>query len=268
MGAKHDWIPFYVSLILLVILAAVFTFAYFQLTARITDNNNSVTELQGKLALVQSDLSAADSRLISLTSQLSGLTETLVNNDSKFVSIDTQLSSAKTQLTQYSQDLENINAQITDLKGQNTTSGSQITTLQTQLDAMKSQLASALNTITTLQNQVAAQQSTINSLSQAIAYSTALFSRTISQAPGTNTLVYTFTPSYSGLLVINGTSNTVTAYILVVNNTNGTSSTYNFGTGTTVYAQLIANNNYSVYFGNRNTAGTITATLNGVYQPY
>lgn len=90
-------------------------------------------------------------------------------------------------------------------------------------------------------------------------------SQTISQGPNTQTVVYTFSPTYSGYIFINGTSSSSTGYILVINTNSGASNTYNFGTSTTINAQLNSGNTYAIYFGNRDTSGNITATLTGTY---
>jgi hypothetical protein len=96
----------------------------------------------------------------------------------------------------------------------------------------------------------------------------ALFSsQTVSQGPNVQTIVYTFTPAYSGHTSITGTSSSSTGYLLVTNTSSGVSNNYIFGTGTAVSAPLTANNSYSIYFGNHDSSGLITATLTGIYQP-
>lgn len=90
-------------------------------------------------------------------------------------------------------------------------------------------------------------------------------SQTISQGPGLQTLVYTFTPVYTGYVTISGTSSSSTGYILVVNTTSGISTTYTFGNGTTINAPLTSGSSYGIYFGNHDTSGAITAILTGTY---
>jgi hypothetical protein len=92
-------------------------------------------------------------------------------------------------------------------------------------------------------------------------------SQAVSQEAGAQTTVYTFTPAYSGNMFINGTSNSLTSYILVVNTKPNTSTIYNFGKGIENKIPLISGNTYLIYFGNHDTSGTITATLTGTYQP-
>jgi hypothetical protein len=64
---------------------------------------------------------------------------------------------------------------------------------------------------------------------------TTLFtSQSVYQGANTQTQVYSFSPTYPGIISISGTSSSTTGYIRIVNNTTGTSANYSFGTGATV----------------------------------
>jgi peptidoglycan hydrolase CwlO-like protein len=90
-------------------------------------------------------------------------------------------------------------------------------------------------------------------------------SKTISQAHSTQTLLYTFTPTYNGYIYISGTSSSTTGYIRLINNSTSTFTDYAFGTGTTINAVVNAGYSYSLVFGNSDASGLITATLSAIY---
>ncbi len=201
-------------------------------------NNVQISTLQGQLA--------------SSTSQNSALQNQVSFDSTQISSLQGQLSSATSQVASLQTQVSTNNSQISRLQSQHSTDATQISTLQNQSSSYQSQITSLQSQISSLQSQISSGRS----------YQTTLFSsQTISQGPYVQTLVYTFTPTYSGISYISGTSSSSTGYISVTNTTTGASNPYTFGTGTTISAPLIAGNNYSIYFGNHDSVGTITATL-------
>jgi len=95
--------------------------------------------------------------------------------------------------------------------------------------------------------------------------STLFTSQGVSQSANTQTLLYTFVPTYSGNIYISGTSSSSTGYIRVTNNTLNATVTYAFGTGTSITIPITGGYSYSIYFGNTDATGTITATLSASY---
>ena len=109
-------------------------------------------------------------------------------------------------------------------------------------------------------------KTTVDKLTAPAPHSVILFSsQTISQAFGTQTLLYALTTPYSGFISISGTSSSTTGYIRVTNNTTGFTTYYVFGTGNNVNVTVNAGQRYTLYFGNSDTLGTITATLSAIY---
>ncbi len=267
MEERHDWLPFFVSFIIILIVAAGFTILYYQLTSRIAQSNNAISQLTDQVASFPGQLTTEDSKISSLNNQFSDLLVSMASNNATLSVLNDKLSDASSQLSGFTQQLNSITSDIGTLKDDNTSSSSQITALQNQLNSFQTQLSSTQSTITSLQSQISAQQSAIASAAQAASVQGVLFtSHMISEGPSTSSLVYSFTTAYSGYLTISGTSNSATGYILIANSTSGVTATYNFGTGTTLNIPLNAGNTFSIYFGNRDSVGTIVAALNGTYQ--
>jgi chaperonin cofactor prefoldin len=273
MNERHDWLT-YVNLIVLVIVIVAFSVLYYQMSSHITNNDSAITTLQNQTTTLQSQLSSTNSQISSLGGEISTLTNDLTNDGTQISSLNSQLGSANSQITALSQQLDDANTKIGTLQADDSSSSSQIATLQSQqssllntINSLQSQLTSTQGTVNSLQSEINEEQSTINTLTSEINTPVTLFSsQGISQGPNTTTLVYEFTPAYTGYISVSGISSSATGYILIVNNDAGTSSTYAFGTGTTIYVQLVNSDDYSIYFGNRDTSGIITATLSGTYQ--
>lgn len=240
---------FLVTLVILVILIVTSAIIDLQVFSRVTGNTNAVAALQTEAATLQGQLT-------SVNSQMSSLANELATANSDISAVKTQVATDSSQISTDTGQLSTLSQQVS----QASSAGSQVSTLQNQIATLQTDLS-------TLTSQVTSLQTTVNSLSVGGTTTTnTLFSgQPVSQNPGTYTLVYSFTPSYSGTLYVSGTSNSATAYILVVDSTYGTSNTYPFGSGTTVPAQLTAGNSYSIYFGNSDAVGTISASLTGTY---
>jgi septal ring factor EnvC (AmiA/AmiB activator) len=274
MEGKRDWLPMYIVSIALIVVVAAFTVLYFQLNSRTADNNSALATQTAQVASLQSQLSAANSQVSTLGGQVATLSKNLASADSTISTLSTQLTSVNSQITSLTKQINTTGSQIAALQGQTSSSGSQINTLQTQLgtlqnaiNELKSQSVSTQGAITSLQSQLNTAQSTLDTLTQQINTPVTLFApRSITQAANTNSIVYSFVPAYSGYISISGISSSTTGYITIVNDDLGTSNTYNFGKGTTVYVQLSNSYHYSIYFGNHDVSGTITATLSGMYQ--
>jgi hypothetical protein len=175
--------------------------------------------------------------------------------------MQTNLTSATTQVSALANQINSFSSQITALQGTNTSSGSQITALQTQLAAVNTQLTTLQNDITTLTTEVNTLSSSSSTSNQVTLFS----SESISQSADTQSLLYTFTPSYSGYVNISGSTNATAGYIRVTNNSLNSTTTYTFTSGNMATVPLTTGYNYTLYFGNTNTSGTITATLTGSY---
>jgi TolA-binding protein len=171
---------------------------------------------------------------------------------SGLAAVQAGLATTSNQITALTNQLTNINGQITTLQSN---VSSQISSMQTQLSTITTQLTALQNNVTSLSAEVSV-----------ITTTNPLFtSQGISQSFGTQTQVYTFTPSYTGEIYLSGTSSSSTGYIRVINNSTSATNTYTFGTGTVITVGLIGGDNYTIYFGNSDTTGTIIATLSASY---
>jgi prefoldin subunit 5 len=209
---------------------------------------------------------------VRISSRVGANTEAISTLNSQTESLQGQLSSLQTQFSSLQSQLSSINSTITALSEQEDALSSQITALQEERSSLTSLISESESQLSSLSSELESLQSSVDSLSKRVASlssklgeSTLLFTLTFSQGPGVQTTVYTFTPTYAGSIYISGSSSSSTGYVMVNNNTSGTSKTYAFGTGKTVTAPLTAGNSYSVYFGNHDSSGTVTATLTGTY---
>jgi septal ring factor EnvC (AmiA/AmiB activator) len=274
MDTKRDWVPTYIISIALIIVVAAFTVLYMQASSRITNNDSTVSDLKDQLTSQQSQLASANTQLASIGGQITTLTSNVASDSSQITSLGNQLSSADSQIAAFTKQLNDADSEISALQGQNSSSSSQLATLQGQLSSLQdtlnsvqSQLTSTQGTVNSLQSQINSEESTLNGITQEINTPVTLFSsRSITQGPNAATLIYSFSPAYSGYVSISGISSSDTGYLLIVNEDADTSATFAFGRGTTVYIPLEGGPDYSIYFGNHDLSGTITASLSGTYQ--
>jgi peptidoglycan hydrolase CwlO-like protein len=244
-----------------------------------TSDKEDIGTLYAKSVSLERQLSDAESELTSLSNQLADAKsriDTLSSKESSDVaSLQDGLSSATEQITSLSNQAGSVLSQISSLQADVSYDASNITSLQSQLSAINTQLASLgdttaslQNTLTSLENTVNSLVTQVNSLKTQITSPVILFSsQAVSQAFGSQTLLYTYTPTYNGYFYIGGTSSSTTGYIRVTNNSTATYTDYAFGTGTSVTAAVTGGYNYSIIFGNSDASGTITATLSATYYP-
>ena len=265
----------YLLIIAGVLVVAIIGFIIFGITFsnNITSNRNNISSAQQQIATLQTQLSSANSQISSLTAQLassntqiSSLSNQLTSANSQISTLTPQLTTAKSQITTLQNGLSAATTQISALADQSNTVNSQITALQnavspisgiqTQITAINTQLTSLQSMITSLSTQISNYSTTNNQ--------TTLFtSQSISQNANSQTTVYTYTPTYAGVIYLSGTSSSATGYIRVANNSLGTSTNYPFGTGTAISAPVTGGYNYSIIFGNTDSTGIITATIIG-----
>jgi len=276
------------AVLLVLVIVGSIVFAV-QSSNRITANSNNINSTQQTVASLQTQLSSANTTISSLSNQLNAantqishlqsqessdqtqittlqtglkpLQTGLTSAQSTLTSLQTGLTSVTTQVSTLANQLNSANSQITALQGNVSSSSTQISALQTQLSTITSQLTSLQSSVTTLTTEVSNISSSTLTNNQIILFT----SEGISQTYNTQNLLYTFTPTYSGYVDISGSSSSSTGYIRVTNNSLNSTTTYAFATGTVVTAQLTAGYNYTLYFGNTDTTGTITATLSGFY---
>jgi|GEM_PF-2066961 len=244
-----------------------------------TVDKNDIFALQVQVANLQNKITAANNELTSLSSQITEANSrifTLSNKESSDVSsLQDELSTANDQISSLANQINNVLLQISGLRTDISSDAVMISSIQTQLSSINSQLSSLdnatvsmQNTLTSLENTVDSLISQVNDLTAAATNPVILFSsQVISQAFSTQTLLYTFTPTYNGYIYVSGTSNSTTGYIRVTNNTTSTFTDFTFGTGTTVTAAVMGGYSYSLSFGNSDASGTITAVLTATYYP-
>ena len=251
-----------------------------------TSDKNDIFALQVQVANLQSKITTANNELTSLSSQIADADSrisTLSSKESSDVSsLQDELSTANDQISSLTNQINSVLLQISSLQTDVSSDTVRISAIQTQLSSINSQLSSLgdttvslQNTLTSLENTLTSLENTVDSLVRQVNELTAaatnpviLFSsQAVSQAFGTQTLLYTFTPTYNGYIYISGTSSSTTGYIRVTNNTTSTYTDYAFGTGTTVTAAVTGGYSYSIRFGNSDASGTITAILSATYYP-
>jgi hypothetical protein len=187
------------------------------------------------------------------------LQEGLTAADSQISSLSSQIGSVLSQFSAIQAEVISDNSQISSIEAQ-------LASLTSQMSSVSGSVASLQTSLTSLEKTVATLSSIVNRLNYPLSNPIALFtSKTISQVAGAQTLLYTFTPTYSGYIYISGNSNSTTGYIRVADNSTTTYQTYAFGTANALTIPLSAGHNYSVYFGNTEASGTISAVLSGIY---
>jgi uncharacterized protein YlxW (UPF0749 family) len=249
MGRDRNFLYFLLTWVVMVILVAVSVVSNLQTSGRITDNTDAIATLRSQTTSLQSQLTSANSQISTLGSQLTAA--------------NSEISTLKTQMATSGSQITTLNGQVASLSGQLNSANNQVTALQTQGSGFATQISSLQSQVSTLTSLVTALQTTVSNLASA---STTLFSgQAVSQGANTYSGVYAYVPTYSGYLTVSGSSSSATGYIMIVNSGTGGSTTYPFGTGTTVTAGLTVGYNYSIYFGNFDSSGTITASLTGTY---
>jgi septal ring factor EnvC (AmiA/AmiB activator) len=246
----------YVAWVVLAIAITVLIILNFQIFSRINGDNSRISALEDQTASLQKQLSLADSQITTIGTNNSNLMSQLVANGSQISSLSSQLSAANSQIASISRQISNSGSGIGTLTDQ-------VSALTSQISKMQTQLAATMDNITSLQNQLNSQQTTLNTITTPVKLFSSL---NVIQGSNTKTELITFTPAFSGYVSIGGISNSATSYISIVNNSTGSSNSFSFGTGTTIYTPLSGGVSYTIYFGNTDSSGTITANLLGTYQ--
>ena len=242
-------------------------------------DENTINTLWDQLVALQTQLSNARTELNTLSGQVSVADvkiSTLTSKEASDISsLQNELSSATDDISTLTSQINSLVFQISGIQSEITSDAGVIASIQSQLTSINTQLSSLGNTTVSLQNTLTSLKNTVdslviqvNNLSSAATNPVTLFSsQPVSQAFGTQTLLATFPPTYSGNVYVSGTSSSATGYIRVTNNNTSAFTIYAFGTGTTITAPVTAGYSYSIRFGNSDASGTITATLSGTYYP-
>jgi len=273
---SYNWTYITIGIVLTVAIVGSIVLSILTYLKAASDEKTIDTH-QRQLVLLEAQLEAARTGLESLSEEVSEAEGKVASvNDQQALSIailEDELAAANNQVASLTSQLNNVLVQITNLTTEVTSDTSAISVIQTRLSSIVSEL-SALNTtaaslqskLTSLENKVNSLKATVDKLTAPITNSIVLFSsQTITQAFGTQTLLYALTTPYSGFISISGTSSSATGYIRVTNNTTGFTTYYVFGTGNNVNVTVNAGQRYTLYFGNSDTLGTITATLSAIY---
>ena len=267
-----------IGIVLAVAVIGIIILSILTFVKTVSDENN-INTLQDQMVTLLRQLSETQTELNTLSGQVSVADAKIAILTSKeaadIASLQDDLSAAADDITTLTSQLNAATAQVASLQAEISSDTGTISSLQTQLNSVNSQLSGLATTTTTLQDTVTSLYNTVDSLlmqvkalTSAASNPIALFtSQPISQSAGTQTLLHTFTPTYSGYIYVSGTSNTSTGYIRVTNNTLSTYTDYVFGTGTTITSPVTAGQTFSISFGNSEASGTITAVLSGVYYP-
>lgn len=254
-----------------IIVSIVLTFA------RTGSDEENLSTLRGEVAALESQISAAEAELDSLASQVMGA-EGKVASISEQRDIDVAilqegLTTANNQISSLSSQVSSVLSQISGLQAEVISDDTQISSIEAQLVSLTSQLSSVSNTaaslqtsLTSLENKVTSLTSIVNSLKYPLSNPVTLFaSKSISQAAGAQTLLYTLTPTTNGYIQITGNSTSATGYIRIIDNSTSATQVYAFGTVNNLTIPMAAGHNYSVYFGNTAASGTVNAVLTGIY---
>jgi uncharacterized protein YlxW (UPF0749 family) len=254
-----------------IIISIIFTFA------RTGADEDTISTLREDVLALESQLSTAQAELDSLASQVMGAEGRVASiseqRDSDVAILQDGLTTASNQISSLSSQVSSVLSQISSLQAEIISDDSQMTSIEAQLASLTSQLSSVSSTaaslqtsLTSLEKTVATLSSIVNRLNFPLSNPIALFtSKSITQAAGAQTMLYTFTPTISGYIYITGNSSSPTGYIRITDNSTITSQTYAFGTVNALTIPLTAGHNYSVIFGNAAASGTVSAVLTGIY---
>ena len=245
--------------------------------ARTGADEDTISTLRGEVAALESQLSTAQAELDLLASQVLGAEGRVASiseqRDLDVATLQEGLTATSNQISTLNSQMSSIVSQLSGIQAEVIADNSQISSIEAQLASLTSQLSSLSNTaaslqtsLTSLEKTVATLSSIVNRLNYPLSNPVALFtSKSIYQAAGAQTLLYTFTPTLNGYINITGNSNSSTGYIRITDNSTTATQTYDFGTTNTLTVPLTAGHNYSIFFGNTAPSGTVSAVLTGIY---
>lgn len=254
-----------------IIISIVLTFA------RTGADEDTISSLREEVLALESQLSTAQTELDSLASQVTGAEGRVASiseqRDLDVATLQEGLTAANNQISSLGSQISSVLSQLSGLQAEVISDDSQISSIEAQLSSLTSQMssvsssvASLQNSLTSLEKTVATLSSIVNRLNYPLTNPVALFtSKSVTQAAGTQTLLLTFTPIYSGYIYISGNSNSATGYIRITDNSTTTTQTYAFGTVNAFTVPLTAGHNYSIFFGNTAVSGTVSAVLSAIY---
>jgi uncharacterized coiled-coil protein SlyX len=258
-----------IGIILIVAIIAIIILSI-QAFFKVNSDEDTINLLQQQLATVKTDLTAAKTQLAALSSQFDDAEGHIASSDyEQDADIDILqegLTTANKELSSINSQISGILSQVSGLQAKDISDDSQISSIMAQLSSVSNTTASIQTSITSLERTVATLSSIVSGLNYPLTNPAILFtSKSISQVAGSQTLVYTFTPAFSGYVYITGNSSSSAVYIRITDNSTSGTQVYAFGTGKTLTIPLSAGHNYSILFGNSAASGTVTAVLTGTY---
>ena len=265
-----------VGIILIVAIIGIIILSI-QAYVKANSDEDTIHLIQQQLATLKSNVSTTETKLNTLSAQFDDAEGHIASSDyeqdSDIDVLQAGLTAANNEISSINSQISSILSQISGLQSEEISDDSQISSIKAQLASLSSQLSSVSSTTASIQTSLASLERTVatlsrivNSLNYPLTNPVLLFtSKTISQVAGSQTLVYTFTPTVSGYLYITGNSSSSTGYIRITDNSTSATQAYIFGTANTLNIPLTAGHNYSILFGNSATSGTVTAVLAGTY---
>ncbi|MBN1366365.1 MAG: hypothetical protein JW967_00350, partial [Dehalococcoidales bacterium] len=270
MESKHNTFFLITGIILVGLIVGVVLLAV-QASNNIKSSNTSIEALTTQATSLQSSLASTNSQIASITDQvnesISTLTDNMSLNNQEVAELNQDLAGITSQISSYNSEFVSINNQLDDLEDSVSSGDSSIASIENQLSTISSQITSLQNTVTSLQSSINSLNTRVSALESAAANTkiTLITSYSITQDFNERTLLTTFSPTGTGTLYISGTSSSSTGYIRLYNNTLSTFTDYTFGTAKTITTAVTYGYTYSIYFGNTEPSGTVTATLSAYY---
>jgi peptidoglycan hydrolase CwlO-like protein len=265
-----------VGIILIVAIIGIIVLSI-QAYVKANSDEDTLNLLQQQLTTLKSNVSTTETKLNTLSAQFDDAEGHIASSDyeqdSDIDVLQEGLTAANNEISSINSQISSILSQISGLQAEDISDNSQISSIRAQLTSLTSQLSSVSNTtaslqtsLTSLERTVATLSSIVNSINYPFTNPATLFtSKSISQVAGSQTVVYTFTPTISGYVYITGNSSSSTGYIRIADNSTSATQAYAFGTANNLSIPLTAGHNYSILFGNSATSGTVTAVLTGSY---
>jgi peptidoglycan hydrolase CwlO-like protein len=255
--------PLIVVGVLLVCLAIGFFFYYSNATSAISTANSLISNLRNQNTATVSQSNLMGDQLTAANSQITTLKSQLAADESQISTIQGQLSTTAAGLASTQNQLNTANSQVSSLQGQLGNASSQATSLQGQLTSANTQISTLQSQVNSLNAQIQTLQTTINN-NQSSTSTQLISGLNITQNPGQQSLLTSFNATTSGYLNVTGYSSSVTGYIRTINTNYGASTNYTLGTASSTVMIPIQTGTVSIYFGNSDATGTITATINNI----
>jgi hypothetical protein len=268
-------LPFLVTAILLVVVIVFSIVFYVNTSNNFKSDRTSITDLQGQITTLKSQLAQANTTAATLQTDLNAAKTQVSTLDGKLTTSNTQITTLtdqlNTQVKSISDQIAALQKQVSDstsllnsVKNDTVSQGTKITALDTALNTLKTQ-------VTTLETNVTALTTKVNNLSNVANNPVTIISSQSYTATGGATPTYmgTYTPTtYSGYIYVSSTTALTTGYIRAYyGSTSGSYQDYPFSGAYQVSIPVTAGISYPLYFGNTASSGTITAVLSAVFYP-